>query len=225
MGKIVVFSPHPDDETLGCGGTIIKKVSEDFEVTIVVMTDGRYAFSKIFGIDSNPTPEELKQIRREEFARATKILGVPEENSLFLDFVDGTLKDHITEAEEKIVEILRKRAPTEVYFPYENDYNIDHQVTNKIVRNCIKKTGFSTLEYQYSITQKYSRVGPIVARWFARAFKHNLIQVDISKFLPWKRAAVNEFKSQLTIISKRQKRPVIPSVKRFLRNKEIFFVS
>jgi LmbE family N-acetylglucosaminyl deacetylase len=37
---VVVFSPHPDDETLGCGSTIIKKKRLGADVTIVFMTDG-----------------------------------------------------------------------------------------------------------------------------------------------------------------------------------------
>jgi len=62
--KIVVFAPHPDDETWGCGGTIAKKLREGYEILIVVMTDGRYAFKKVLGIDSDPTPEELKEIKK-----------------------------------------------------------------------------------------------------------------------------------------------------------------
>ena len=60
---VIVFAPHPDDETWGCGGSIAKKISEGFEVIVVILTDGRYAFSEIFGINSDPTPEELKEIR------------------------------------------------------------------------------------------------------------------------------------------------------------------
>ena len=83
--KIIIFAPHPDDETLGCGGTIAKRISEGYEVFVVVMTDGRYAFMNVLDIDSDPTPEELKEIRKEEVKRATGILGVPEENLVFLD--------------------------------------------------------------------------------------------------------------------------------------------
>jgi hypothetical protein len=36
----VVFAPHPDDETLGCGGTIVRKIRAGARVRLVVMTDG-----------------------------------------------------------------------------------------------------------------------------------------------------------------------------------------
>jgi LmbE family N-acetylglucosaminyl deacetylase len=120
--KVIVFAPHPDDETLGCGGTIAKKTSEGYEVFVVIITDGRHAFSKVLGINSDPNPEEIKQIRKEEVIKATRILGVPITNLLFLDFEDRTLEKHEKEAEEKIIEIL----------------GFDYQTINKLSLNARK---------------------------------------------------------------------------------------
>lgn len=220
--RIIVFAPHPDDETLGCGGTIAKKISEGYEVSIVVMTDGRYAFLKMLNIDSDPTPEELKEIRKEEVERATGILGVPEENLVFLDFVDGTLENNEEKAEEEIIGLLRNH-PVEVYFPYKNDSHPDHRAAYRIVRNSIRKLGISTLTYQYSIGQKYSRIGPIIDS-LLNLLKHNMVRVDISKFLPLKEAAVKEFKSELETLSSRQQKPITVDVKKFLNSKETFYI-
>lgn len=219
-----MFAPHPDDETGGCGGTIAKRVREGYEVLVVVMTDGKHAFSKVLGIDSDPTPSELKEIRKEEVRRATRILGVKEENLLFLDFADGMLEKDEREAQEKVIEILRENPlPVEVYFPYEKDFHIDHRVTNRIVRNSIKKLGLCTMGYQYSIAQKYGRIGPLIDAFF-NLFRHNMIRVDISEFLPLKEAAVKENKSQISIISTRQKRPLLERLGKFLRKEEIFYI-
>ena len=221
--KIIVFAPHPDDETWGCGGTIAKKISEGYEVIIVVMTDGRHAFSKMLGIESDPTPDELKEIRKEEVKRATRILGVNEENLLFLDFEDGMLEKNERETQEKVVEILRENPPPiEVYFPYEKDFHIDHRVTNRIVRNSIKKLGLHVMRYKYTITQKYARIGPLIDA-FLNLFRHNMIRVDISEFLPLKEAAVKEFKSEISIISSRQEKPLAEGIGKFLKKEEIFF--
>lgn len=38
--RIIVFAPHPDHETLGCAGTIAKRLNEGYEVLLVVLTDG-----------------------------------------------------------------------------------------------------------------------------------------------------------------------------------------
>lgn len=222
-GKVIVFAPHPDDETWGCGGTIAKRISEGYDVLVVVMTDGRYAFLKMLGIDKDPAPEELKEIRKEEAKRATKILGVPEKNLIFLEFIDGTLQENMEEAERKVMDILQKHKPTEVYFPYKNDSHPDHQAAYKIVKNSLAKLGLQIKEYQYSILHKYARFGPIIDRVLS-IFKRNMVKVDISAFLPVKEMAAKEFKSELATISHRQRNPITKDVKKFLREKEVFLI-
>jgi hypothetical protein len=56
--------------------------------------------------------------------------------------------------------------------------------------------------------------------------KRNIIRVDISQFLPLKTAAVNELKSEVSIISSKQKRTVLNArvVKKFLKEEETFFI-
>ena len=221
--RIIVFAPHPDDETWGCGGTIAKRISEGCEVLIVVITDGRYAFLKMLGIDSDPTPEELKEVRKEEVRRATGILGVPEENLMFLDFVDGTLENNEEEAEDKVTEILSKNRPVEVYFPYKKDGHPDHRAAYRIVRNSIEKLGVSAVTYQYSIGQKYARIGPIIDA-LLNLLKHNMVHAYISKFLPLKKNAAREFKSELTTITSKQHNPLTDDIRKFLTSKEIFYI-
>ncbi|MEM3759537.1 MAG: PIG-L family deacetylase [Candidatus Bathyarchaeia archaeon] len=221
--SIIVFAPHPDDETWGCGGTIAKRISEGYEILIVIMTDGRYAFLKMLGIETDPTPEELKEIRKEEVKRALRILGVLENNLIFLDFVDGTLKDNMEEAEKKVTEILRGHHPVEVYYPYKNDGHQDHQATYKVVKNSIAKLGLQTRCYQYSIMHKWARFGPIIDRMLS-LFKGNVVKVDISPFLTVKVIAAKEFKSELTTISSKQSNPIAKDVERYLRKNEIFYI-
>lgn len=218
-----MFAPHPDDETLGCGGTIAKRISEGYDVLVVVMTDGMYAFLKVLGIDSDPTPEELKEIRKEELKRATRTLGVPEENLIFLGFVDGTLKDNMEEAERKIVKILSGKYPVEVYLPHKNDYHLDHSAAYQIVKNSVIKSGIPTLMYQYLVWHRHERFSPLVNALLSY-FRRNRVCIDISKFLPLKKAAAKEFKSQLETISSKQRNLIINDVKKFLKSEEIFYI-
>jgi len=222
-GRVVVFAPHPDDETLGCGGTIAKKLAEGYEAIIVVMTDGRFLLLKSFGIDDDPSPEQVKEIRRGEVLRATKILGVPEKNVIFLDFVDGTLGENEEAVEEKVTEVLEKYAPSEVYFPFERDAHPDHQAANRIVRRAVKKLGIKPLMYRYTIMHKAARFGPLL-EFLASIFKRDRIYVDVSEVLPLKREAVKEFKSELTAISPKQSKPHTKNFKKFLKGKEMFYV-
>lgn len=221
--KVIVFAPHPDDETLGCGGIICKKISEGYEVFIFILTDGRHAFSEVLGIYSDPNPEEVKQIRREEVIRAAKILGVPSKNLFFLDFEDGKLGECEKEAEERIIELLRKNLPIEVYFPFIRDYHPDHQATNRIVRRCVQKLGLMSTGYQYSIGHKYSRIGPKIER-LLDFLKKNVIEVDISEYLDLKHKAIEEFKSEIYIVSSGQKKPIADKIDKFLNTKEKFYI-
>jgi len=222
-GRVIVFAPHPDDETLGCGGTIAKKLAEGYEAIVVVMTDGRFLLLKSFGIDDDPSPEQVKDIRRGEVLRATKILGVPEENVIFLDFVDGTLEENEETAEEKVAEILEKYAPSEVYFPFERDAHPDHQAANRIVKRAVEKLNIKPIMYRYMIMHKAARFGPLIES-FLSIFKRDRVYVDISEFLPRKREAVKEFKSELTAISPKQSKPHTKDFKKFLKKKETFYI-
>jgi len=221
--RIIVFAPHPDDETLGCGGTIAKKLAEGYQVIIVVMTDGRFLLLKSFRIDYDPSPEQVKEIRRGEVLRATKILGVPKENVIFLDFVDGTLKENEEVAEEKVAEILERYAPSEVYFPFERDAHLDHQATNRIVRRAVENLGIKIMMYRYTIMHKAARFGPLI-EFLASIFKRDRIYIDVSEFLPLKKEAVKEFKSELTAISPKQSKPHAKDFKKFLKKRETFYI-
>lgn len=221
--KIIVFAPHPDDETLGCGGTIAKKIAEGYEVLIVVMTDGRFLLLKGYGIDCDPTPEEVKEIRKGEVLRATKILGVPEDHVVFLGFVDGSLGENEGKAFERVVDILRSYNPCEVYFPYEKDSHVDHVVTNRVVKRAVERLGLKPKMYKYTIIRRMARLGPIIDS-IIDIFKRNRAYIDISKFLSLKEVAVKEFKSELAAISSKQSRPRAKSFNKFLKKEEAFFI-
>lgn len=222
--RIIVFAPHPDDETLGCGGTIAKKISEGFEIFIVLVTDGRHAYSKSLGIESNPTPEELSRIRREEFIRATSVLGVPRNNLRFLDFEDGTIQKNEKGVEARIVGIMKELLPAEVYFPFRNDGHPDHQALNRTALRGLRELGFNCAAYEYSIMHKYARVGPIREKALS-LLKRNTIRVDISGFLDIKEKAVNEYRSEIHVLSGKKSSALKREVKCFLRKHEIFYVA
>ena len=221
--NILVFSPHPDDETFGCGGTIAKRISEGCEVFVIIMTIGRDAYSNLFNGDAETKPEELMKIRKAEEVRAMRILGLREEHLIFLDFEDGTLEQNREEAEKEVIRILREYPPIEVYNVYEGDFHPDHRAASRVVKNAISKTHIHTAQYEYSISTRYGRLGIWVKLLLSR-IRHNVFYVDISDFLTLKEKAIKEFKSQVSIISERQHKPAIRNITRFLGNKERFFI-
>ncbi len=231
--RVVVFAPHPDDEILGCGGTIAKKISEGYEVIIVFLTDGRYAFSEMLNIDTDPTPSELKEIRKEEAKRGTKLLGIYPENLIFLDIEDGKLGENEEVAGKRIAEILSKSLPKEVYFPQEREFNHDHVVTNRLVKREISGFHPRPVEYQYVIGWVYplNLVANVLPKYlneliFSKFLKLDKCHIDISDFLFVKKAALQEYQSQINIFSNKQRGPVLGRsfLKRFLKTEEEFFI-
>jgi LmbE family N-acetylglucosaminyl deacetylase len=207
--NILVFSPHPDDETLGVGGTIAKKIADGFQVYVIIITDGRNAFSEVFNIQSHPTPAELRTMRKNEVLNALKILGVPRENIRFLGIEDGKLQDSESAALKEIIKVLKEIDPEEVYFTYSKDVNPDHRAANKIVQQALNKTGLTPQRFQYSIRQPYSRLSPMIDS-LVNPLKRNLLSVDISEYLTLKREAVKQFISQVSLISENQERAMLP---------------
>ncbi len=217
----IVFAPHPDDETLGCGGTIAKRIDEGYKVFVVILTDGRHAFSKVLNITSTPSPEEIKQIRKKEVTESVSILGVPKSNLFFFDFEDCTLSEYEKEVEQAVTAFIEDHFPDEVYFPLKRDGHPDHQAANRVISRCLQKRNLENTGFQYSITHKFSRVGPQFEKMIG-FLSNRMRAVDISEYLDIKKQAVEEFKSEIRIFLSNQKSPIV-NIKGHLENKELFY--
>src|SRR5947209_4236656 len=101
----VVFAPHPDDETLGCGGTILKKRGLGAEVHVVFMTDGAQSHASLMA------PAEMRALRAREGVAAAAALGVDEAHVHLLDFPDSRLAEHRALATERVGALLRQVRP------------------------------------------------------------------------------------------------------------------
>jgi LmbE family N-acetylglucosaminyl deacetylase len=84
---IMIFTPHPDDDTFSMGGTMARLAEKGNKVIIVIYTNDNKG-SK----DLTMTRERLAQIRRAEEEEACKILGIPKENITWLGYEDGDLE-------------------------------------------------------------------------------------------------------------------------------------
>ena len=141
----IVFAPHPDDETIGCGGTISMKTSIGAEVTVVYLTDGSMPNEAIRSING----QSISSLRRVEALNACSILGISDTNVIFLDYPDGSLSEYEREVSERIETLLRQLSPREIFMPYHRDRHPDHEATNRIVRSALERnrTDMSVFEY------------------------------------------------------------------------------
>jgi len=107
--RLTCVAAHPDDETLGFGGTLARYAAEGVEVSLVVATRGergRYGD----GSEPHPGPEALGKIREEELRAAASVLGIGAIH--FLDYLDGSL-DQVdpVEGAGRVAACLRELRP------------------------------------------------------------------------------------------------------------------
>ena len=118
--KILVIAAHPDDEILGCGGTILK-LKKNNRFKIIFLTNGVSARS----INQNKI-----SIRKKECEKLFKYLKI--EKPTFFDFPDNQLDGvPLLKIVKKIEKVIKSFNPEIVFTHYENCLNIDHQITYK----------------------------------------------------------------------------------------------
>ena len=118
--RLLAVFAHPDDESMGMGGTLAKYVSEGVETHLVCATRGERGW---FGPDDqNPGPGALGRLREKELENAIQELGMT--GLYFLDYLDGEVDqaDH-AEAIAKIATHIRRIMPQVVVtFPPDGNY-------------------------------------------------------------------------------------------------------
>lgn len=119
-GPWLVFAPHADDETFGMGGSLLKAHAAGIATHVVVLTDGA------MGGDA----ENLVAIRRDEVARATRILGVTSlqcwsEPDRGLAVTPAVI--------ERIRQTITRLAPQSIFFPGPMELHPDHRAAALLV--------------------------------------------------------------------------------------------
>src|SRR3954469_17869880 len=110
---VVVIAPHPDDEAIGCGGTILLHSKDRGDrVCCVFLTSGELGLK-------NLATEDACRIREAEATEAAKILNIARVE--FLRQPDWYLGEHIKPAAAKLQPILAQETPSIVYLPHEGE--------------------------------------------------------------------------------------------------------
>jgi len=149
------------------------------------------------GIEKNPTPEEVAEMRRKEFYGAIKILGFKKENIFFLNAKDGTVRNNMDVVHRKIQEIYTKINPDIIYFHYP-DAHPDHRAVSEIMNSILNNVKFSPRAYQFFIWTKELSIGrPEVDEKNVPEIPEDAIKVDIKNELEIKRKALYKMRSQI----------------------------
>lgn len=186
--SILILAAHPDDEVLGCGGTIAKLADQGAIVHVAFLADG--VFSRAG--DTAAQQEELN-VRRAAARKACDILGV--KSVSFGDFPDNRMDTVALLDITKVVEhLIAEHQPEMVFTHHAGDVNIDHRRMHEaVVTACRPQRGHPvktllSFEVPSSTEWQLPGSGPIFApNWF----------VDVSDTLERKLAALDAYAAEL----------------------------
>lgn len=181
--RVAVVAPHPDDEVLGCGGTMARLAEQGAEVHVVIVTRGQEpAFSKAY----------MDQVMAEA-DRAHALLGVKQTHRLDLPAAAlDTLPTSRVNA--RIGECLSEIAPDTLFVPFIGDIHLDHQIvfTSSMVWARPRSASAPARVLAYETLSE--------TNWYAAgttpAFMPDYF-VDIGDHLETKLAAFAKFESQM----------------------------
>lgn len=126
MKKVVIVTPHPDDETLGCGGTLLKHGENGEELYWMIVTGMNDQFS-----------DERRGKRTAEIEKVTQWYGF--KKVFQLNYSPATLDQiPLDEMISKIGEVFMEIEPNFVYVPYPGDIHSDHRAVFEASVACTK---------------------------------------------------------------------------------------
>ncbi len=163
--RVLIFAPHADDESLGCGGTICLMLAAGMEVCVVWVSDGSA------GDPYDYCDGQVVAVRQQEALSAAGILGV--KTSVFLGFKDGELRCEPA-LRQAISQQFEQYQPDWVFAPPPHDAHRDHAVVSHLVRHCCTVHNPAIRLFFYEIWT------PLTANYL----------VDISAVYPRKQAAM-----------------------------------
>lgn len=167
--RILIVAPHPDDETIGCGGLLSMYGKQ---CDILMLTDGRHCYDDRV-IDENT----VIKTRQSETKAAMKLVGV--KNIYFLNIEDSKLSSNIF----KVMKFDISKY-SYIFVPNRNEAQSDHKIVLGIFRMMKLLQRSKAQIYEYEV-------------W--TALRNPTWILDISKVIDTKKKMIKKYKSQLEI--------------------------
>lgn len=172
---VLAISPHPDDESIGCGGALRMHADRGDRVVVAHLTSGELALSDL-------PRDEAWSVRESEAHAAATVLGVARME--FLHGRDWYLRQEIDVVAGRLAPLLREERPAVVFLPHPADDHPDHRTAFDCYRRAVESVpGFGASILAYEVWSPLSRYNHLI---------------DISHVMPVKLSAIASYKSQLT---------------------------
>jgi LmbE family N-acetylglucosaminyl deacetylase len=183
MGRVLVVAPHPDDEILGCGGTIARLATEGHEVHVAIVTQGQPPAFKA---------EDVAKVRA-EMEEAHRIAGV--HRTHVLEFpAAGLDRLPASELNSALCAIVDQVRPDTMFLPFVGDIHGDHQIAflASMVAARPRHNGAPAAIYCYETLSETNWYAPPVTPAFVPT-----VYIDIADTLDTKLRAFGAFSSQV----------------------------
>ena len=181
--RIIVIAPHPDDETLGVGGTLLRRKAEGATIAWVIVTK--------ISVDDGWSEQKIKQ-RDSEIKRVKKLYDFDKVYKLNFQTtkLDVTPMSEIVQA---ISNVFKSFEPQEVFVPHPADIHTDHRVVYNAVSACTKW-------FRYSSVKRVLAYETLSETDFGlgtdQAFRPSVF-IDITDFLTKKLEAMDIYASEV----------------------------
>jgi LmbE family N-acetylglucosaminyl deacetylase len=152
-GPVVVFAPHPDDDAIGCGGTLAQLAEDGTHCTVAYVTDGSRSHpnSVRFG------PSRVAEIREDEARRSLAALGISTP-PIFMRETDGSLGSMTSMRRAALVDrieaMLRSLAPAAIFAPWRRDVHSDHVAVAEMVEAALARLQPRPMLLAYAVWQR-----------------------------------------------------------------------
>jgi len=131
-GSTVVVAPHPDDESLGCGGAVALLSRFGLPVSVLFISDG----TKSHPTSQKYPPARLRDLRESEAREALALLGT--DDAAFLRLPDGAVPGDDAPGFAEAVHLCRAYLedfkPQTILLPWRRDPHPDHRATSRILQ-------------------------------------------------------------------------------------------
>lgn len=179
---LLVFSAHPDDAELGCGGTIARHAAFGLKVGIIDLTQGE--------LGTRGTPE----IRAKEAEKASQILGLTIRENLNL--ADGFFENN-QQHQLKVIEVIRRYKPDMVLANAVHDRHPDHGRAARLVAESCFLAGLAKIQTLHNKEPQFPWRPKAVYHFIQALYIKPDFIVDISDFWERKVASYMAFESQM----------------------------
>ncbi len=190
--RVLVLAPHPDDETLGCGGAISLLAEARKDIKVIFLTSGDKADP------SHPLSNRAHQkthitdysaLREKEADKALLALGVPDYE--FLRFPDRGLAENFEDVFIRLLNIFKNYRPDAVYCPSMIELNPDHRTASGLAIELQKAMASPDDKDMIPFSLIFYEV--------TTPMRPNLL-VDVTAVYEKKKKALKKYKSQLKLV-------------------------